>query len=774
MLASSSIFKDFGMTKFIRNIVKASLFCCIFFLLSLSVGAESDSPLIRQYGLGNLDFESDSVGTTRYTVSSSNEYSTDRFGNKQGRHTSLTVAQMNGNKYLQFKDNGVPRLKPPYNPYWEIHTNNVLANDDGYYVDSFSTGTYDFFVVDFELAADAYLYTYTTESSDTDMTTDDTAIPNGAKIISKRPAYPEGLLIMNEISGIDSLGASSQQKRANRIKLVSEGDEWYLYAEQGGIFENTGARLKSKILEWNHFTVVVVICREDENLANSMQYTYLNGDFVAAQSIGDLTQHFVDFSNLRYGIEIPYEAANDDRLLYSFGLDSFSINYYMRSEDGSAYSSLGYGLDEYFKDGDLKKGIYNCEDAVYSNRYLSKDVVARVNGVNYHSMSEALSAVTENCTLELYRSLDNYVPTVDSLNVTIDDSLNFSLSPEADGYICQYSVSDGVKNYIIAYKVSVDEEEEEDSDMLLKSRVFDGAKYSLATVSNFVGNFYVKVPAEDSEYELYLGVGSGYDGLIYMDGVTYYKFSSEPLVTDITAKITFEIKVITSGATKTLTAEYTLDGYFAEAMAYLSGISEPNEYQIAQMRLIMNAVRYANELYKYVEDTETGYVKYEEILANENYCKNLISYNELDISENAESDFSEISSVVAGAGLVVSNGYRVSYALCVKEELANAGSIRVAYRSKTGEIKENTQNSIVIKDGEDSGYCYLFFADLPIYEMLSLQIITVRGENGEMLTGKHTLAAYIKMQENSRTAALSKAVYAYAKSSYQYKISSEQ
>ena len=105
--------------------------------------------------------------------------------------------------------------------------------------------------------------------------------------------------------------------------------------------------------------------------------------------------------------------------------------------------------------------------------------------------------------------------------------------------------------------------EEEETDFLLRTRVFEGAKYSLSAVTNFVGNFYVKAPLEDAEYELYLGEGSGYTGLTYINGEPYYKFTSAPLVTDITAKISFNIKVITGGKEKTLSAEYTLDGYFS-------------------------------------------------------------------------------------------------------------------------------------------------------------------------------------------------------------------
>ena len=745
------------------------------FLFSLSVSAELIPGSTQQYGFGSLDFESDSVGSIAYKEAKSYEFSTYRFLDSQGKHTSVTVAaQADGNKYLQFKDLGVPKNnKYTYNPSWQINTNKEPVYDSGYLIEKFSTDEYDFLVLDFELAADAYVYTYTSESSGDDTTTKFDSLPDDANILVKKPAYPEGLILANCISGLESKGAETEVRFFNNIKLVSEGADWHLYAEQNGAYVDTGAKLKSEILEWNHFTVVVEIDRSAGNLANSKQHTYLNGDLVATQPMTYGAQSFADFSNMGYKFEYSYNVANDSRYLYSFGVDNFNINYYMRGSDGSAYSSAGYGLDDFFKDGNPDKGIYNCEDIVYDNSYVEKAPVANVDGTDYYSMKAALLAVEENSTLKLLRSLDNYVPTVNSMTVVVDDSLKFSLSLDAVGYSFEKASQNGVDTYVIT-RTESGEGSEDDADRLLKDIVFDGAKYNLTTTTSFVGNFYVKVPFSGLNYEIYIGEGSGYAGTVDIEGVPHYKFTAQPLINGITSQITFNITVTVDGEDKTLPAEYTIDEYFAEAMLQLSSIAEPTDYEAAQMRLIMNATRYANELYKYVKESAVGYSEYEEILTNEKYRGYLTSYDEFEIGENEKSDFSEISSVVVNAGLAVHSGYNVSYVLYVKDGLVSAEDLDVTYKSITGAILENEIYPTIMEQviGEVK-YYFFICRDIPIYEMLSPQIISIIGKNGEALTGQYSLGAYIKLHNSSAEGDLAKAMYAYAKSSYQFKVSAE-
>ena len=770
------------MVKSSRNINKIFIALIVVFLFSASVSAAVTSGSTKQYGLGSHDFESDIVGSTQYKDSDPTIYRAYRFLDNQGKHTSVTVAsQESGNKYLQFKDNGAPTRRYAYDPYWQIITNKSPEYDSGYFVESFSTATYDFFVFDFALAADAYVYSYTSESAGDNATMDLTQIPADAQNAIKKPAYPEGLRLVNEICALESNGQEEYETLYNSIKLVSDGSDWYLYAEQNGTYVNTGAKLKDKILEWNHFTVVVEINRENGNVANSKQHTYLNGDLVATQLITNESQYLADFSNYGYRIEYPADVANDNGYLYSFGIDNFNINYYMRGDDGSAYSSEGFGLDDYFKDGDIDKGIYNCEDIVYDNYYVANNPVANVGGKDYYSMNAALSAVEEGTTLKLFRSLENYTPSVDRMTVQADASLKFSLSSDAVGYSIVKTTENGVDTYILTHAGAESggsggsgEEDEPETDNLLRDTVFDGAKYNLTTTTSFIGNFYVKIPSEDSNYEIYTGEGSGYQGITYIEGVPHYKFTSKPLINDITAQITFNINVTVDGVTKALVAEYTIDEYFAEAMAWLTEMTEPTEYQIAQMQLIMNATRYANELYKYVQESEDGYSKYTEIISNEIYSKYLTSYSDLGTAENDDSDFSEISSVVVSAGLAVHSGYSVSYAIYVKDSLVSAEDISVTYKSISGEILENTlyPNILELVDGGVKYYCFICH-DIPIYEMLSVQEITVKGANGGMLTGKYTLGAYVEKHGDSEAADLVKAMYAYAKSSYQYKISTE-
>ena len=70
-------------------------------------------------------------------------------------------------------------------------------------------------------------------------------------------------------------------------------------------------------------------------------------------------------------------------------------------------------------------------------------------------------------------------------------------------------------------------------------------------------------------------------------------------------------------------------------------------------------------------------------------------------------------------------------------------------------------------------YCFIC-RDIPIYEMLAAQTISIKDANGETLTGEYTLGAYVKKHADSDVGNLAKAMYAYAKSSYKYKISAEE
>ena len=172
------------MIRLSRNIQRIAIICFALLIFSHTASAVITPDSTKPFGLGSLDFESDSVGETKYWKPVSNKYSASAFESTKGKHTALTVAaQENGNKYLQFKDNGAPTKPFGNNPYWQFYTNKAAPNESGYYVSSISADTYDFLVFDFELMADAYVYSYKTAAGEENKTTVYESIPADAEIL---------------------------------------------------------------------------------------------------------------------------------------------------------------------------------------------------------------------------------------------------------------------------------------------------------------------------------------------------------------------------------------------------------------------------------------------------------------------------------------------------------------------------------------------------------------------------------------------------------------
>ena len=291
--------------------------------------------------------------------------------------------------------------------------------------------------------------------------------------------------------------------------------------------------------------------------------------------------------------------------------------------------------------------------------------------------------------------------------------------------------------------------------------VFEGAKYNLTTMTSFIGNFYLEIPGEDSYYTLDVESIDTYVGITSIGGVDYYAFTAAPTVSDITSDIVFEITADFDGKEVSLTATFTTDSYFKDVMSRYSTIGEPSEREIEDMTLIMNAVRYANELYKYSSSDGVGYTEYEELLSNEAYSKYLISLTDEDIKENADKDISELSDVFDSARLRIVAGYSASFAFCVDGALdpSMLSGVSISYVGINGDE--------VIKELDYNEESRMFsVGDMPIYDMLQTLTVYVEFTGGDVKCGRYNLAAYV----SGADADIAPAIYAYAMASRAYKL----
>lgn len=771
-----------GMKKSHKRLAVVLIFSLLCALFSLCTIAQSNPDEAEQYGYGKLDFESEAEMSADYSKSEKFEkHIVEKMGNGSGNHTSISVVDGENNNYLQFKDRGAPTFNYNRTGYWRVRTGPGFSWDADVCFNEFSAKRFDYYVFDFDIAADEYLYTYSLDG----VTDSGISVPDGAEIISKKPAYIDGLTFSNRIKATVLGDPEATPEFLLSFKLVSDGADWCVYAGRSGEMVDTGARLSDKTDVWNHFTLIIKSDSVNNDFSSSTQYIYLNGELIRTDTVGTASDRFSDFSCYECEIEFPANQLFDARTLYSFGLDNFRINYYMRegSNFETDYSSLGYGLDDYFNDGNANKGIYNCEDIAYNNSYISPSPIASVDGVSYYSMNSALEAIRKDSVVRIYRGLVGYVPTLEgSFTVVAEGGVRFALADGLDNYDLKGPSSDNT--YTVTYKDGSSgsgsegggevgnegDGSEDDNPSELYGIVFADAKYNLTTTTSFIGNFYVKAPAKDAGYEIYLGEGSGYVGITDIEGTSYYAFQSEPLVASITCDIVFEIKVLTSGQEEILEAKYTLDRYFSSAMEMLSKISEPTDYHLLQMKLVMNAVRYANELYRYLDAESDGYDKYEQILENAEYSKHLTSYSEFENDDGADFDSSEISSVVTGFGMEIGKGYSATYAIYVANQSICADRISLSYKTITGETKQNTLDPDIKNHSVgDAEYCYFVCSDMPIYDMLAVQKVTVTLEDGSTAEAFFNLMTYIKYQTDSSAVSLANAMYAYAKSSYSYK-----
>jgi len=745
-----------------KNSIKVIAILCTFFILFIGIrhkswglASEEPSSQLTPYGTqryskgyGFLSFEDGAA----YNKSLSGKLEVNKFTNNQ--HTTISLIKSD-NSYLQFKDTSTKNEKLTVNPHWELKTNSYSPNDSEYYASEFSTNSYDYYVLDFDICADEYVYTYSVDGNTvTSSTIDASQIPDGAVITSKKLAYPEGLHLCQRIGALNIKNGEIPNSY-NYIRLYSEDEDWYIHAGSSSDVSNTGVKLSKEAGEWNHITVVISVNRTEENRAFSMQYTYLNGDLIFSDTVYDTSYNITDFAPFAYRIEFPYEVTNLAENVYSFGIDNFAANFYVHTgEEGRYTSGEGvYGIDDYFLDGKTEKGLYNCEDIVYNNLYISGNEVANVDGITYNSMKNALLAVQSGSTITLKRGLDEYIPTVDKLTVIAPEEIEFAIAESVKENYSVFATTDGG---ITTYDIS--------SVTNTKSMVFKDAKYNLTTTTSFIGNFYVKAPSVDAGYTVDIGVGSGYVKTIAIDNENYYWFTGEPLVSDITAAVKFNITVKIGEATEILTAEYTIEEYFSDAMEMLTSNAVPTEYECVQIRLIMNATRYANELYKYVNDTSVGYAGYEELLSNQAYVEYLTPLDSIDTGE-AVNDFTEANSYINGASFEIGDGYSARFVFST--DVQNPPEkITVTYKSITGEYKENVLTGI-----QQSGIVYYYqSSSVSVYDIISTQIVKVEVGDNTYVSGTYNLSAYIIEFGDTSAGELARALYAYAKASVEYKL----
>ncbi len=298
-----------------------------------------------------------------------------------------------------------------------------------------------------------------------------------------------------------------------------------------------------------------------------------------------------------------------------------------------------------------------------------------------------------------------------------------------------------------------------------KDAVLDGAKYNLTTMTSFIGNLYIRVPEDGVGYKVWAEDADTYVCITEIDGMDYYAFSATPSVGNITSDIVFDISADFDGTVINLSVDFTADSYFADVMSRYSSIAEPSESNIDNMSLIMNATRYANELYKYATDNE-DYPAYAALLNNADYAKYLTAVTKDSVADDVVSNVSGLADVFSSANLEIQTGYGANYILNVKEgyDVSKIANVSITYDKIGAAAIEETAMTLTYSAEKNA-----YVADeMPIYDMLATLTITVDfvDEAEADATGEYNLAAYASGSDS----AIGYAIYAYAEASYEYKV----
>ncbi len=437
----------------LRKTVGFILFCCVLFL-SLALVATAN--LVRDpsdYIVNGQSYDFEGETPKLGVINSGNggklywSYNNKDFTeNVYPKSTSNDPYDSDENHYINLTYN---------NRSYSTTANAYIAFELSDFVSAMSPGkhelvsNYDFAVADFEIMSDKYYCTYIPAGKTSEVTELVSAIPEGATVISCRLALPEKLDLYAGVRSYTNAAMSGTAIDYCYVKIEYLNGEWCVLANQGGEDPvDTGVRLDNAPGEWIHFTYLFKINKENPD--TSVQYVYMNGEYIGHCNIAKSGAKFMYFEEIRMQVAQSYAKADN----YSVCFDNLSLNFYKND-----YTSYGvYGLDEYFSDGlEYTDGIYNCGDVVYNDSYKSVNPVATVDNKSYYTMESALSAIVKGSTVTLMRGYDRFIPTVGSLTVKAAPSVPFKIDSSCEeSYSVVKTEKDGVYEYRIESSAKID------------------------------------------------------------------------------------------------------------------------------------------------------------------------------------------------------------------------------------------------------------------------------------------------------------------------------
>lgn len=389
----------------------------------------------------------------------------------------------NENGYLNFSHLAA-KSDASAETYWDANTGSA----SGATVNKYPASQIDYYVFSYDVCADQYLYT---EDGVTKMTTDGKR-PSGEGVTNVRLAYPSSSTFYQYIRYYN--GTSWKGWKYAGMAFKPSGNDWYAYVGASSSPATTDPRVKlpTEAGVWSNFTIVVKV-DTNESKHTISRYVYFNGENVYAESNVASTASDIYFSSFRFQFN---KASITSAQPFSMGVDNISANYYFSTGEKYEvpYSSGDdvYGLDDYFGGTvDATVDIYNCEDIVYNKNYVSPQAVASVDGTLCYSLAEVEGLLKENSVVTLYRSFENFTPSVKNVTVKMEENIQFTLSPAAsESYAKTVSIENGIKTYDIFYAATIpviwqDENgktlhessvyigEKLDCDLVIKSKVVD-------------------------------------------------------------------------------------------------------------------------------------------------------------------------------------------------------------------------------------------------------------------------------------------------------------
>ena len=387
------------------------------------------------------------------------------------------------------------------------------------------------------------------------------------------------------------------------------------------------------------------------------------------------------------------------------------FNYGKATVNGGSFDAVGSysinnrsGASMTVNNATVKEGIYNMGDLVicggdFSNGRTGSQAVYNngtlvINGGNFRNLIKNATVYNhskKHVTINggsffantSYYLLDGYFTITDgvfnggirSKNLTVSGGI-FNNSNQSGYSLANTSVSGGrftdedslnMARSALAAGYGMSENADGSFDVLdYESIVLRDAKYNLTTTASFVGNLYVKVPSSNAEYTVDAENSTGYAGIAVIGGAEYLVFNAGPSMNTVTGEIEFNVSASYGGTPINVFASFTTDSYFAAVMERYSKIAVPSHSDVENMTLVMNATRYANELYKYATDNG-DYGAYADILNNKEWGKYLTAVTKESIADDAVSEVSSLLEVFESANLEITTGYGANYIFCVTD-----------------------------------------------------------------------------------------------------------